>query len=89
MTKAIYYSNKMHKYYFCEKTVFGDFQAITVFGVEKLKAEDLDIKTDKNGKKYFLGELMKTVSEKGHVYYICKGPAPKKEEIKDEQESAE
>ena len=75
MIKAIYYSKKMNKYYFCEKTVFGDFRTITVYGVEKVDPSTLTFKEDKNGKKYFLGELVKTISEKGFIYYTCKGAA--------------
>lgn len=85
MIKAIYYSKKMKKYYFSNTTVFGNYYAETVYGVEQLKTEDLEIKTDKNGKLYFLGEVILTMAKNGNKYYKCIGPAPKKEKV----ESAE
>ena len=49
MTKAIYYSKKMKKYYFSNITVFGDYFAETVYGCENLEPGSIEIKKDKNG----------------------------------------
>lgn len=80
MTKAIYYSKKMKKYYFSNITVFGDYFAETVYGCENLEPGSVEIKTDKNGKQYFLAEIVQVKGQNGKKYYKCLGPAPKKEE---------
>lgn len=76
--KAIYYSSKMKKYYFCETSVFGDFYAQKVYDGIKLKGGE--IKTDKNGKKYILGYVEKVQGKNG-FYYKCTGFVPAKEEV--------
>lgn len=79
MTKAIYYSKKMKKYYFSNITIFGDYFAETVYGCENLEPTSIEIKTDKNGKQYFLAEVVQVKGQNGKKYYKCLGPAPKKE----------
>lgn len=84
MTKAIYYSKKMKKYYFSNITVFGDYYAETVYGCENIDPQTIEIKTDKNGKKYFLGEVVQVRSESGKKYYKFIGPVVKKAEKAEE-----
>lgn len=74
--KAIYYSKKMKKYYFCNTTAFGKFYAETVYNGSALKGGK--IKTDKNGKEYILGYVKKVMSKDGHLYYNCTGFVPEK-----------
>lgn len=81
MTKAIYYSKKMRKYYFNNVTAFGQYFAETVYGGENLVGGE--IKTDKNGKQYILGNVVECISQNtGRKYYKCTGYVePKKEEM--------
>lgn len=88
MTKAIYYSKKMKKYYFSNITVFGNYFAETVYGCENLKTEDVEIKTDKNGKQYFLAIVTQVIGQNGKKYYKCLGPAPKKEKVEGAEDLA-
>lgn len=89
MTKAIYYSKKMKKYYFSNITVFGDYFAETVYGCENLEPGSIEIKKDKNGKQYFLAEVIQVVGQNGKKYYKCLGPAPKKEKVEGAEELIE
>lgn len=89
MTKAIYYSKKMKKYYFSNITVFGDYFAETVYGCENLNPNDIEIKKDKNGKQYFLAEVIQVKGQNGKKYYKCIGPAPKKDKVEGAAELAE
>ena len=72
MTKAIYYSKKMKKYYFNNVTAFGQYFAETVYGGENLIGGT--IQTDKNGKQYILGNDVECISQNtGRKYYKCTG----------------
>lgn len=89
--KPIYYSRKMNKYYFNNITAFGSYYAETVYNGDALKGGE--IYTDKNGKQYILGKIVKVKSKDGHDYYKCvgyhvKNTDPLTDLIKDEQESA-
>lgn len=89
--KAIYYSRKMNKYYFCNSTAFGKFYAETVYNGDALKGGE--IKTDKNGKQYILGYVKKVRSQNNRDYYKCEGFVPPKSDVKvdnvsEEQKSA-
>lgn len=72
MIKPIYYSDKSHKYYFNELDAFGGYSAITVYGCDKLRFGDVNILEDKNGKKYFLGDVI-TVNGANGVYHKFNG----------------
>lgn len=69
MVKPVYYSEKMKKYYFNEN-VFGDFKAITVYGVENVQIKPEDVKLDKNKKKYVVMELKKEFNKEGYKPYF-------------------
>lgn len=87
MVKPVYYSDKMKKYYFNEN-VFGTFKSITVYGMENLKYEAADVKTDKNGKKYILVELERKFNQDSYKpYYRVVRVAVKKVD-NDEEKSA-
>ena len=80
MTKAIYYSKKMKKYYFNNVTAFGQYFAETVYGGENLIGGKIEI--DKNGKQYILGNVVECVSKNtGRRYYKCTGYVEKQEGI--------
>ena len=95
MVKAIYYSKKMKKYYFNNVTAFGQYFAETVYGGENLVGGQ--IKTDKNGKQYIVGNVIECISSNtGRKYYKCTGFVEPKvemdflnEENTSEQKSAE
>ena len=94
MTKAIYYSKKMKKYYFNNVTAFGQYFAETVYGGENLIGGKIE--TDKNGKQYILGNVVECISRNtGRKYYKCTGYVEKKVELNllneetTEQKSAE
>lgn len=69
MVKPVYYSDKMKKYYFNEN-VFGDFKAITVYGVENVTIKPEDVKLDKNKKKYVVMELKKEFNKDAYKPYF-------------------
>lgn len=93
MTKAIYYSKKMKKYYFNNVTAFGQYFAETVYGGENLIGGT--IQTDKNGKQYILGNVVECISQNtGRKYYKCTGYVEKEVKMdflneESEQKSAE
>lgn len=70
MTRAIYYSKKTNKYYVSENNAFGEFCARTVYGCDRLTPADIEIKTSKNGKPYFLGDVKEVQSEKTGKFYL-------------------
>lgn len=84
--KAIYYSKKMSKYYFNSISVFGDYQAITVYGGDELKGGE--IKTDKNGRQYILGYVEKVKGKNGY-YWKCTGFVPEKTKAETAEEIIE
>ena len=82
MVKPVYYSEAAKKYYFNEN-VFGNFKAITVYGMERITIAPGDVKKDKNGKSYVLIELKREFSEKNaKAYFKAVKVAEKK--VKDE-----
>lgn len=70
MTRAIYYSKKTNKYYVSETNAFGEFCARIVYGCNRLTPADIEIKTAKNGKHYFLGDVAEVQSEKTGNWYL-------------------
>lgn len=71
MTKAIYYSSKLQKYYFCGTNPYtGKYESVTVYNGEALKGGD--IHTDKNGKLYILGNVERVKGKNGY-YWKCTG----------------
>lgn len=80
MVKPIYYSSKMKKYYFNNTTLFGDYYAEKVYGCENFTGSEVNIQTDKNGRKYFLALVKECVNKEGHKYYVMEAPYTKKSE---------